>query len=72
MRAAGEVHDTEYQELRRRHAPTFRSICSDSLRLRARQGVVPTPTNTRVPSWSGWCQPDPQTVLVETSKAKLD
>jgi hypothetical protein len=22
MRAAGEVHDTEYQELRRRHAPT--------------------------------------------------
>src|SRR3712207_9367827 len=54
MRAAGEVHDTEYQELRRRHTPTSaqpartRSACAPAR--------VSTPTNARVPSWSGWCQ----------------
>ena len=39
MRAAGEVHDTEYQELRRRHAPTSLNLLGLA-RLRARQGGV--------------------------------
>src|SRR3954454_11050426 len=69
MRAAGEVHDTECQELRRRHAPTSaqsartRSACAPAR-------VVSTPTNTRVPSWSGGVSTDLQTVLVETAKAR--
>src|SRR5690606_20371301 len=51
VRAAGEVHDTEYQQPCRRHTPTSaqpartRSACAPAR-------VVPTPTNPRVPSWS--------------------
>src|SRR5689334_8076592 len=68
MRAAGEVHDTEYQELRRRHAPTSaqsartRSACAPS-------GWCQLPPTLGCPPGPGGVSTDLQTVLVETSNA---
>src|SRR4051794_12514356 len=68
MRAAGEVHDTEYQELRRRHAPTS----AQSARTRSACASVwcQLPPTLGCPPGPGGVSTDLQTVLVERRPPK--